>query len=1339
MSTQHNVCVPMKLEAFRLNTAASHGPSRLAPISQPDYAHLRLDELLTHDVQKDVDLHNTARGPAFSDRITDLMTGEVKRNRLGIYIRWLIPRFYRTGLSVTQSSEQGAPDLRNKRGYRSVDEAQGVVDPQSPTYRQLPTRWAIVRHLLTKDPPDANVPEFQAFAIESDRLRQMEDLGPEVDIQVDVSPFVYMDRDRNSIDYQAETFIGFKQPLAESISDRSILRVPLSVLTSTNPLFIDYQPHNTNVFSMIDNFAYDDSTGGTAYLQSATANYYVMGWHSDANDDPCHLFDQQIPYPTHADRLDACFMQLAGTSDDTDNWMKSSLSLNEPTRVITHGALYDVEWQANGKPGNVPADVIARSYNECSPVSVGVNPVDALLAVTHTRALMIDKENEDNGNENSKPDPLAQDLLSLQTLVIKQQEDPDSQLQGADQLFTSYFVPAESGQRWHVSGAATSTDDKRPTVPSAQELSDLETVNTHQMALDLCTREMKWLQWQIWAEWWKYVSSHRQRPDDEREAVKNKVNDMVNRHTLLDIETQGWKQIMQEVVQRYNWETVTAPRYYSSRDPTMLLCGMKSGWPTDFSDLVKVRLDSQLVAVNDIYDAVPERWANIDSSLSAISQKLPAPLRDTAKALLTEFYALRPVPADTPHVRPSPDSKLLYPLYHDQDPSAASDSGDKPVWRDQWNGTQPWFPLFAEWEMEYFHIDVENWVLASRESYGPPKLFAKIKDGVDIKGVTNTQSVTGRSLVLPQTMSMLKNTVEQLVKNKSTKPEDMDAIHAAINKLQFLTLSISGLSGHLTTRQRGSHLSPTMYEPGYGPQPLVEAINASQGVIDENAIRLMFDTTMTPFGDFPDFEDATHSPFKPATHGQFRFTKLNIIDMFGQAVSAIDPSHGVLPNLLPYISKFYACQVDDSSDPPVPRTVRPGGTTSDVGAQFAQMGPAINQDSRLNAHYVKWEGNAWVPVTEYDNPIWGWLVVNYVDNGLQVFLPDGTFYREIRLGGPDGVSSGIRAWLPFKAPGDDTNIPPQLRALMRKLKNAHYLQEFFDVMAGALDDTMYTPNQYTGYLPAITGKPFALVNTGWSLELSHPPHINQSTSVPSSAAPEPSLESYGFQVKFGDPDRTFDGLLGYFREKSRMDFDLENFYTYFPGVDASESLTVLIEPDNYPALKPFYNSAGSSGLYDYNVKTPAQMLTEYNNRLEVFGMLVDPFTAIHGYTGIQLALEQSLKNITAFFHLGPIIMPHDAPPYDPAHELTSSSSLDNISDPPEGTPKFLVPSVAITDWAWLQPYAMSMEVDSITFNPFSLSAISGKPELGSTPYTAVEGYLYLKKPITSPGVSPAPA
>lgn len=545
-------------------------------------------------------------------------------------------------------------------------------------------------------------------------------------------------------------------------------------------------------------------------------------------------------------------------------------------------------------------------------------------------------------------------------------------------------------------------------------------------------------------------------------------------------------------------------------------------------------------------------------------------------------------------------------------------------------------------------------------------------------------------------------------------------------------------------------MKPTTHVPGYGSHPLQEAVDASRGAIDEDAIRLMYDTTMTPYGDSPNFQNKKYSPFKPVVHGQFRFTKLNVIDKFGQAVSALNPDRGSEPSLHPYVSEFYSCTKDSSSGSPVPRTVI---TDS---AQCAQLEPRINQESRLNGHYVLWsdDDKCWRPVTEYENPVWGWLVVNYADNGLQVFLPDGSFYREIRLGGSSGTSD--TAWLPFKPPsGSDEVVPKQLRALVQKLRKREYLQEFFDVMVGALDATMFTPNQYAGYLPAITGKPFALVNSGWSLQLSHPPDVNHSTSISPSAISESSIYSYDFQIKFGDKDRTFDGLLGYFRENivepdredSPINFDLNNFYTYFPSIGNDDSMTIIIEEDNYPMFQAFYNDPLKVINGEVTFKSPEEIDLDYNQGLTTFGMLVDPFTPIHAYAGFLpvttlhlpgWAIEQGLKNITAFFHLGPMIMPNDVPSYDTNRVLTSGSNLkdsDKFKYPP-GTPKFSIPAIGVADWVWLQPYAVSpVSTDGISFNPFQLTAVPNEPKYERTPYTAVEGYLYLKEPITNPSTT----
>ena len=517
-----------------------------------------------------------------------------------------------------------------------------------------------------------------------------------------------------------------------------------------------------------------------------------MGWHPYPKEDP-FFPPQGEPYPTHAERLKGCYMQLAETkSEEATSWLNTSLSLDDTTKVLIHGALYQVEWDEQDKPPTVPADNVAKDYNDFSPVSVGVNPVDALLAVTHARAL----SNDTTSKDGSKPDPLAQDILSLQTMVIKQDEDPDTQLQAADILFSSYFVPADGGQRWHVAGAPTSTSSDPPTVPNPQERDDLSYVNKQQTAVDLCVREVQWLQWQIWAEWWKWVRSEVTHTDDEILAVRTKVNDLVYRHELLRESVINCKDRIKDIVGEYNWETSTLPRFYTCRDPTVLLCGMKSGWPTDWSDFLKVRLDSHIVQMDD---TPPEGWDDFKTFASTLSQKLPAALQGTSQLLLTEFFVLQPS-SPTFRLR-QPPAEFYIPLYHDKDDSESTSDTTEEVWRDRWNERQPWSPLFVEWEIEYYHIDHNLWIPASRGAYGPPKLYFEIKSDADISNITNKRRISGRSLVLPHSNSMLKNTVVKLLKDKDSSV-NVDTLNSAIDKLGLLTLTLSSISGQLATKQQ---------------------------------------------------------------------------------------------------------------------------------------------------------------------------------------------------------------------------------------------------------------------------------------------------------------------------------------------------------------------------------------------------------------------------------------------------------------------------------------------------------------------------------------------------------
>src|SRR3569833_3372724 len=155
--------------------------------------------------------------------------------------------------------------------------------------------------------------------------------------------------------------------------------------------------------------------------------------------------------------------------------------------------------------------------------------------------------------------------------------------------------------------------------------------------------------------------------------------------------------------------------------------------------------------------------------------------------LVAEFVALRPQ-APAP---PSEKGPVETPLFHDQltagykapgqkDPpktpgdAASGDDGDDPKqppgpWRDRWNNSQPWFPLFLEWEITYFHVPFKHWTLEPRGSL--THRAAQLRYG--ISGTTNLEEVAGgakadrrtvpgRVLLLPPPSFSLAAKIDQL-------------------------------------------------------------------------------------------------------------------------------------------------------------------------------------------------------------------------------------------------------------------------------------------------------------------------------------------------------------------------------------------------------------------------------------------------------------------------------------------------------------------------------------------------------------------------------------------------
>lgn len=1406
-----NLLLPVKLDAFILNKEVCNGKakeSKIAPITQPNYTYLRIDQNAARtDVLPHVDLHLSS--PATTNpRITNLSTRETRPERQGVYLHWTIPKLYRSGASIADDKNKtSAKDKTPGKDETPATEANG--DPTAPVFPLVPNRWLVVRSIRAKSamPPETNIPAVEAWVIESDRLRRIGELHEDIDLQTDVSPFMdvnvkSLDADGHekggtpssgtgggigdvSISDQAEIFIGSKTPLSEWKEDSNAKRVKLHVLASSNPLFADYQPHNGNVFSMLDTFGYNqvkDQDGRVVSrdrLSKATADYYVIGWHSNDKDD--------VLYTTagveRRERLAKLSLLLSEKLADSTEWLGDKAD----ARIVCHGAMYGVQWDATTKP-RTPADDWSANLIGSKQVAVGTSPVDALLAYVRAHHGEKPPEGMKETKETILIRQLEESIFNLSAYLRLQDDSPvDAYRKVTDGLIHRNYTRTNGGIRYNFPISST---PGKPTLPKDTEMEKLRNLNNAQALLDGTMRAAKTQSWELFSLWFKFFSTDPSALPPKPAAVKEVDDRLTLLLSLVEDQKKEVKRCKGELP-----EAVAAVHheYEQQGDPTIMVAGVKSGWAHDFLEKVKVRLDSHL-------PEAPEK--GIAKEIDTL--EMPAGIKETIPRLLAEFEALQ-----TDATGSKTDNTM--PLYHDAE---IETDDDQPLWRDRWNNRQPWFPLFVEWEAEYVHVPWAEWSLKKTvsASSGLEHDRYAINPNADLVNIKDRRRVSGRILMLPQPSFALEALIQQLFNtvpanelNEVLSLEKRTELKDNVRRLPFLSAPLSGLTDHLLTLAQGTHIKPNVRVAGQKTQVIMEAVDSDNMFSVERIGRMENEMDPTPYGMqihvAPGKDDP--SPFKPVTHGQLRFTKLNVIDKFGQAIHALQPSSSTArilnDGLIPCTGEFYEVDAKKQGSTDVKEAHTAGEDDKGGFSEFIQLPPTINQPARLNACFVKRQSkkdasSGWRPSTAWESPIWGWIVVNYIDYGIQLFTADGVFYREVRLPGSaaQGRTSAqaSTAWLPFKKTDDiKPETVSQLDKLVAKLTGdgGTYIQAFLAMVNGALKFSGAAPGEYAESLNCIVGRPLALVNMGWSLELSTAPYQNQSTM--NARPPEISLTAgnspYEFRVKLGDSHREFDGLVGYFPVKPRSgeedrkvlllddELNLDKLYTYFghdqkPETPGASYPLQELTGTTYPEFKPYwldpknyYIPTSAREKPDDIQKASERYSADSNDKWQVFGAIIDPFQPVHGYSSFLPARElklpewtwqQALNHMTAFFHMGPMMVTKDVPEFQGKYELRADYSLTGKQEVFKDS-RIELPTNA-AEWNWLQPYMRLAEEKKETqesgkksetqssdsdpkpkpppetvFMPIEVGKVDGRPKFENGPYTAVEGYLQMKKGI----------
>lgn len=579
--------------------------------------------------------------------------------------------------------------------------------------------------------------------------------------------------------------------------------------------YIDYTPHNGSVFSIVDSFIYRD-TGASAdkHLSSATADYFVVGWHSKTQQGPlaatgaedlrsrlADIFLQTDPRPT-ADADTSSDPKLAA--------IQAMLNSNAVTNVLVYGGIYDVVYDVNGKPASL-ADMAAEKFaqpNNMEPLSIGTTPLDAVLSFLDAHKGNIEQI------FGASTANVTSEILSMASLLYAADDTYDSRVRAQDLLFTNNWAGSQGGTQWKFAGQ--SPPGKPPAVPTDNQLNALAELNELQAQYNSLTNQMRSKLWDLFAEWWKWVSDR-----TNISAEKGVLDVYTKTATSLKGAIRAMQTTAASLKQQIDTQSkavpckgVPLPSFFTKKDPTLSIAGLDSGWPVDFLSVATAQFSSQLQDPT----TVPQ-FSNIFGTLSN-PVTTDGKLRDAADRALAACL-LRSGSKDT----------TLFT------------KGFK-----QWGNQNPFAPMFVEWQALYYHVDRSKWDVGVRNA--PTGIASSEVRFTPNEALYNDKSLqkdyrwlSGRVLILPQpvfTLSTLVNSVLSNTPNVNLTAAQQKDISDNISKLKFISCPLDGLTHHLITRYKGTHVSPNIRVQGQPLVPLGDAVTAAQPIgLNADDIRLI--------------------------------------------------------------------------------------------------------------------------------------------------------------------------------------------------------------------------------------------------------------------------------------------------------------------------------------------------------------------------------------------------------------------------------------------------------------------------------------------------------------------
>lgn len=997
--------------------------------------------------------------PAPFEQVVDTFSdGEAN---LGVYLAWTLPDALRRGVQDATTGEMAFPPV--------------------------PNRWLVVRvHGDTGSAP-------AAWVVESDYVWPPGDAAEGTDVRgapfLDPTPELKGPR---------PVRIGRKVPLgAQGWTEPGHPSGWLTAVGPGNVAFAAFQPHNTNVFSLHDEL-------GALGVPDGTLSYFVAGWHSrPGDDDPLAGWDAAQGAEALASRL----AELGWT-------MPAGVPAGPlPGRTVYHGMAAAVRWERDGDlapelPG--PGEV---------RLAVGNTAVDAFAALVDDRAAAA----------GSPPGAAAQlvegalyDLLS-----VLDQPDGDVRLERA--LRDAWFGSRPGGSRWEIAAAEQRPGDPpAPPPPPAQlaaEAALLRPLNAAQAELDAACRRLASAQAGLYEIWWKSVraphvfeevdpgqypagtgperfaaalaaagaESHPARVAAAMDEVAWQRDQVGRLRDRVQAALRGAPAGPAQAPERVLKEVADA-RFWMAGDPVVVLAGARQ------EGTLRPHAARACRALRDLVAGL--RVARPDGGEAAVAaDAAPVPvlplggMPPEVPQLLREFALLDPqnatVLARVPGVGDGEVQAVRAAILAPRPTAGLLPDHALGEWR------APWLPLFMEWEVHWYPIPYLGYQAGPWRFDGHDYALAQAD-----AAVPEPQVVSGRALLVPGTAATLRTRIQQLAGERDAAGlRALDDLVARATGWDLLAQTLGGLHDQLALRDPGANLAPDGRVPvdALG-RTVAELVGAGRHSVPQAG-----QASVPRFG-------APVSAFEGVRAGQLVFSRVSVVDRFGQTVEVVTPR--LAPAFTPVRARGVAA-----------------GPSIAVSGTPVQLPPRLLQPARLAFDFLAADDTpAW---NAAGSPLCGWMVPNHLDGALSVYDADGGILGELRpAAGPAGARAAV--WEPAPGSGAPATADalrgarPHLGDAVAALAaaGADELVRFLDTLDEASWSVSPWGERSDRLLNALIGRPLAVIRASVGLQLEGDPLSDP--AWPFTFAPRRApFTGYAWEVELGDARDRRDGLIGY--------------------------------------------------------------------------------------------------------------------------------------------------------------------------------------------------------------------